>query len=83
MWQAVPAYLSHKIERVQKRALHITYPEEESYGHALQLGEIHSLDKRREPLSNKHMTQMKSPNHSLHHLLHCTLLNEYNLKRNS
>ena len=38
------AYLSEAIERVQKRALNIIYPEAESYAHALQLGKLDRLD---------------------------------------
>ena len=37
VWQDIPAYLSEAIERVQKRALNIIYPEAESYAHAVQL----------------------------------------------
>ena len=44
VWQDIPAYLSEAIERVQKRALNIIYPEAESYAHALQLGKLDRLD---------------------------------------
>ena len=40
VWQDISAYLSGAIERVQKRALNIIYPEAESYAHALQLGKL-------------------------------------------
>ena len=30
VWQAIPAYLSYVLERVQKKALHIICPEAES-----------------------------------------------------
>ena len=40
----IPAYLSKAIERVQKRALNIIYPEAESYAHALQSGKLDRLD---------------------------------------
>ena len=55
------------------------------HGHALQLGELDSLDNSRDYLCNKYMTQMKSPSHPLHHLLPSPLLNEpeYNLRRHS
>ena len=55
------------------------------HGHALQLGELDSLDNRRDYLCNKYMTQMKSPSHPLHHLLPSPLLKEpeYNLRRHS
>ena len=45
--QNIPAYLSKAIERVQKRALNIIYPEAESYAHALHLGKLDKLDDRR------------------------------------
>ena len=85
VWQAIPAYLADVLERIQKRALHIIYPEAESYAHALQFGELDSLDNRRDYLCNKDMIQMKSPSHPLLHLLPSPLLNEpkYNLRRNS
>ena len=44
--QDIPAYLSEAIERVQKRALNIIYPEAESYSHELQLGNLDRLDDR-------------------------------------
>ncbi len=40
VWQAIPGYLSDAIERIQKRALHIIYPEAKSYAHALQLAQL-------------------------------------------
>ena len=43
VWQDISAYLSEAIERVQKRALNIIYPEAESYAHALQLGKLDRL----------------------------------------
>ena len=46
-------YLSEAIERVQKRALNIIYPEAESYAHALQLGNLDRLDDRRVHLCYK------------------------------
>ena len=57
--------MSEAIERVQKRALNIIYPEAESYAHALQLGNLDRLDDRRVHLS---------PSHPLHHLLPSPLL---------
>ena len=61
VWQDIPAYLSEAIERVQKRALNIVYPEAESYAHALQLGKLDRLDDRRVHLRYKYMVKMKSP----------------------
>ena len=46
VWQDIPADLSEAIERVQKRALNIIYPEAESYAHALELGKLDRLDDR-------------------------------------
>ena len=43
VWQDISAYLSEAVERVQKRALNIIYPEAESYAHALQLGKLDRL----------------------------------------
>ena len=74
VWQDIPAYLSEAIERVQKRALNIIYPEAESYAHALQLGNLDRLDDRRVHLCYKYMAKMKSPSHPLHHLLPSPLL---------
>ena len=51
----------------------IIYPEAPA---GAQLGELDSLDNRKDYLCNKYMTQMKSPSHTLHHLLPSPLLNE-------
>ena len=74
VWQDIPAYQSEAIERVQKRALDIIYPEAESYAHALQLGNLDRLDDKRVHLCYKYMAKMKSPSHPLHHLLPSPLL---------
>jgi len=63
VWQGIPAYLSEAIERVQRKALNIIYPEGESYAHALQLGNLDRLDDRRVHLCFKYMAKMKSPSH--------------------
>ena len=60
VWQNIPAYLSEAIERVQKRALNIIYPEAESYAHALQLGKLDRLDDRRVPLCENEVPQPPS-----------------------
>ena len=78
VWQDIPAYLPKAIERVQKRALNIIYPEAESYAHALQLGKLDRLDDRRVLLCYKYMAKMKSPSHPLHHLLPSPLLDAPN-----
>ena len=74
VWQDIPAYLSEAIERVQKRAFNIIYPEAESYAHAVQLGNLDRLHDRRVHLCYKYMEKMKSPSHHLHHLLPSPLL---------
>ena len=48
VWQAIPEYLSHKIESVQRRALKIIKPGEESYDERLQLFNVEKLQPRRE-----------------------------------
>ena len=50
VWQVIPGYLSDVIERVQKRALMIIYPDAESYTEALQITNIARLKKRRDDL---------------------------------
>ena len=75
--------LSEAIERVQKRALNIIYPEAESYAHALQLGKLDRLDDRRVHLCYKYMAKMKSPSQPLRHLLPRPLLDapDYTLRQ--
>ena len=84
VWQAIPDYLSDAIERIQKRALKIIYPEAESYNHALQLTKLDRMDVRREYLCIKYISKMKSPQHPIHHLLPRPFLNKskYDLRRN-
>ena len=78
--QAIPAYLPDAIERIHIRALYIIYPEAESYGHALQLGELHS--------SNNTNIWLRWSLLAILYIicyLACPLLNdpEYNLRRKS
>ena len=83
VWQAIPDYLSDVIERIQKRALKIIYPEAESYNHALQLTKLDIMDVRREDLCIKYISKMKSPQHPIHHLLPRPFFNysKYDLRR--
>ena len=46
IWQHVPEFLSNKLESIQKRALHITYPCH-SYLDALNTTNLSSLKERR------------------------------------
>ena len=62
--------ISDVIERVQRRALRITYPESESFTEALQLANIPSLKRTgRDDFCVKYMDKMKSKDHSLDFLL--------------
>ena len=69
VWQAIPDYLSEKIESVQKRALKIIKPGEESYDELLMLLNVEKLKTRREKLCKQYMGKVKSPNHQLNILL--------------
>ena len=69
VWQAIPEYLSHKIESVQRRALKIIKPGEESYDELLQLLNVEKLQARREKLCKQYMDKIKSPNHLLNALI--------------
>ena len=59
---------SDKFESVQRRALHITYPDL-SYAKALSQFCLSLLSKRREDLCRAFFKDMLSPSHNLHHLL--------------
>ena len=48
VWHAIQEYLSQKIESVQKRALKIIKPGEESYEELLRLFNVEKLQSRRE-----------------------------------
>ena len=69
VWQAIPDYLSEKIESVQKRALKIIKPGEESYDELLMLLNVEKLKTRRQKLCKQYMGKVKSPNHQLNILL--------------
>ena len=55
VWQAIPEYLSQKIESVQKRALKIIKPGEESYEELLRVFNVEKLQSRREKLCRQYM----------------------------
>ena len=61
VWQAIPEYLSQKIESVQKRALKIIKPGEESYEEFLRVFNVEKLQSRREKLCRQYMGKIKSP----------------------
>ena len=64
-----PAYLSNDLERLQKRALRIIYPDI-SYSKALEVSEISTLFERRETIAAKLFKEITNdPQHRLHNLL--------------
>ena len=66
---ALPQYLSNNLERLQKRALRIIYPDL-SYAEALVAAGITSLYERRQVLSETLFDRiMEDPSHKLHGLL--------------
>ena len=69
IWQAIPEYLSRKIESIQKRALRIIYPLIDSYDEATSLANIPTLKFRREQLCKRYMIKMKNKDHPLHMML--------------
>ena len=65
----LPRYLSDDLERIQKRALRIIFPQS-SYAEALELCSLPSLYDRRESLTTKLFEEICcDTNHKLHHLL--------------
>ena len=53
--QAIPDYLSNKIESIQRRAFRIILPLTESYDEALMLAQIPTLESRREYLCKEYI----------------------------
>ena len=60
VWQAIPEYLSQKIESVQKRALKIIKPGEESYEELLTVFNVEKLQLRREKVFRQYNIWVKS-----------------------
>ena len=69
IWQAIPDYLSERIESIQTRALRIIFPSIDNYNEAMMMAQIPTLESRRELLCKKYMTKMKKENHPLHFML--------------
>ena len=65
---ALPKYLSDKIEKVQKRAFRIIYPEAD-YQTALNTAKCKRLDDRRHELCCKTFKKIEQPDCCLNHLL--------------
>ena len=59
---------SERLESVQKRALHVVYPDL-SYRRALSLTGMHTLHQRREDTAKEFFVQLLQPGHKLHYLL--------------
>ncbi len=69
IWQAIPDYLSERIESIQTRALRIIFPSIDNYNEAMMMAQIPTLESRRELLCKKYMTKMKKEDHPLHFML--------------
>ena len=82
VWQAIP-YLSHKIESVQRRALKIIKPGEESYDELLQLLNVEKLQARREKLCKQYVDKIKTPNHLLPIPPPCNREHDYSFRNNN
>jgi hypothetical protein len=54
IWQAIPDYLSERIESMQTRALRIIL---DNYNEAMMMAQIPTLESRRELLCKKYMTK--------------------------
>ena len=79
----LPEYLSNQIERIQKRALRMLYPEER-YGDALKLTGLQSLADRRDRLSRELFNSVSiNNNHKLADLLPPLNPNNINLRSTS
>jgi hypothetical protein len=59
IWQAIPEYLSHKIESVQRRARKIIKAGEEIYDELLRMFNVEKLQARREKLCKQYMDKIK------------------------
>ena len=68
IWQAIPDYLSGRIESIQTMALRIIFPSIDNYNEAMMMAQIPTLESRRELLCKKYMTKMKE-DHPLHFML--------------
>ena len=69
IWQAIPDYLSERIESIQTRALRIIVPSIDNYNEAMMMAQIPTLESRRELLCKKYGTKMKKDDHPLHFML--------------
>jgi hypothetical protein len=78
--RSLQAYLSDDLERLQKRALRIIYPDRH-YSRALEVSSISTLFERRETIAAKHFNEISNdPQHRLHNLLPVRNINNYSLR---
>ena len=73
-------YLAKDIERIQKRALWVIYPEK-SYEESLNLTKLTTLSERRDQACRAFVKSMKSKDHKLHHLIPNQKVNNYTMRR--
>ena len=70
VWQAIPDYLSDKIESIQKRILHIVFPYIDIYNGTLLAASLETLEHRRSWLCDKYMKRITTnTSHPLNALL--------------
>jgi hypothetical protein len=55
IWQAIPDYLSERIESIQRRALRIIFPSIDNYNEAMMMAQIPTLESRRELFNVKNI----------------------------
>ena len=81
VWQNIPECLSHKLESIQKRALHIIFPFN-NYEEALFLAQLTTLAERRSQLCKSYISNLKRNHHPINFLLPrpITSVNRYNLR---
>lgn len=78
VWQAIPEYLSNKIESVQRRAFKIIKPGDENYDELLKVFNVEKLHIRRIKLCKQYMDKIKNPDHLLNTFLPYSCEREYN-----
>ena len=72
-------YLCNDIERNQKRAMWVIYPDHD-YKSALDLAGLDTLSARREKACKKFVENMKDSSHKLHHLIPSQKVHKYPLR---
>ena len=75
-------YLTSDIERIQKRAMYIIYPEK-TYDDALKDSNLKHLAQRRDEMCEQFFKKMQQPDHKLNHLVPESKIHRYNIRRKS